>query len=521
MPLRPASRSIRPARLPAAPVVRGLAWAIAVSLGAAASTSSLATALGEDAPAATPTRSVIEQSRRWTADHLRAGAEPVRGTTHVVANCADSGPGSLRAIIDDLAVSGDEVDLSQLECSEISLETPLLIDQDSLTLRGAGRAPILNGLAAAPAGLIRHSGTGSLTLDSLTLAFGSKYQSNDSKYAGGGCVASAGDVLLDDTVAKYCTARHTGDGPATGGAISAEGDLSVKYSVVVGNEALVDGSGIARGGALYTRGGLTMKYSSVVGNEAHHATIDGASGQGGAVQANGGTFISRSTISGNHAANIGGLALFGDTSIRSSTISGNTSHSTTGTASSGANLFLYPGVGGSAYLSNVTITDNLNLTEECGGLYIGGDASASATLVSNIVSGNSGSGLSYDFHAPNVTISGDHNLVGWITDGLPPPDTIVEEYIPMLPLADNGGPTQTQAIGAGSWAFSRGIYNDQGEADPYTDQRGMAREVGDGVDIGAFESDALFIGRFDEPERVGAPIRALQARSHRAARVDT
>jgi hypothetical protein len=147
-------------------------------------------------------------------------------------------------------------------------------------------------------------------------------------------------------------------------------------------------------------------------------------------------------------------------------------------------------------------------------LYIGGDATVTTTVVSNIVSGNSGDGFSYDWFVPDATIEGDHNLVGWEAGGLPPPDTIVEEYIQMLPLDDNGGPTQTQVIGNGSWAFNEGIYNDQGKTDPYTDQRGEDREVGAGVDIGAFETDALFIGRFEEPLRTGSPIQALsQART--------
>lgn len=455
-------------------------------------------------------RAIIAQSQRWAADYLPSGANEPRGDALIVTNCDDDGPGSLRQIVDDVAVDGDTVDLSELTCSEITLESPLFVTQESLTLRGANRAPVINGVYAGNAGLIQHGGTGTLGIDSLTLAFGSKYQSSDSKYAGGGCVASSGDVVFQNSVAKYCQARHTGNGPATGGAIAADGNLTMKYSVVVSNDALVEGSGIARGGGVYAEGGLTMKYSTVAGNEAHNATIEAASGQGGGMQINGGAFIGRSTISGNEAANIGGLAVFGDSTIRSSTISGNTSHSTTGTVSSGSSAFLYPSAGGSVYLSNTTITNNVNETYENAGLFIGGDASVTVTAISNIVSGNSGDGASYDWFVPDATITGDHNLVGWDSGGLPPPDTIVEEYIDMLPLGDYGGATQTQPIGTGSWAFNRGIYNDQGKTDPHTDQRGENREVGAGVDIGAFETDALFIGRFEEPPRVGAPIVMLR-----------
>lgn len=522
MPLPPVIPSNRTPR--GAPLAGYLALAISLALAASALPATaagnltvqdeprIAERLG-DAEQQARNRAIIAQSQRWAAEHLPAARNEAHGSALVVANCNDNGPGSLRQIIDDVAVDGDTVDLTELTCSEISLESPLFVTQDSITLRGENRVPNINGVYAGNAGLIQHSGTGTLTIDSLTLAFGSKYQSNNSKYAGGGCVASSGDVLLQNSVAKYCEARHTGDGPATGGAIAADGDLSVKYSVVVSNNALVEGSGIARGGGLYAGGGMTMKYSTVADNAAHHATIDGSSGQGGALQVNTGAYIGRSTISGNDAASIGGLAIFGDTTIRSSTISGNTSHSTTGTAASGSNVFLYPSAAGSVYLSNTTITDNINETYATGGLYVGGDATVTASLVSNVVSGNSGQGLSHDFRVPAATVVGDHNLVGWIADGLPPPGTILEEAIQMLPLADNGGPTQTHAIGNGSWAFNQGIYNDQGKTDPYTDQRGENREVGAGVDIGAFETDALFIGRFEEPERVGTPLRPLsQAR---------
>ncbi len=51
------------------------------------------------------------------------------------------------------------------------------------------------------------------------------------------------------------------------------------------------------------------------------------------------------------------------------------------------------------------------------------------------------------------------------------------------PLADNGGPTLTHALGAGSPAIDAA---DAG-ACPATDQRGVARPQGAGCDVGAFE----------------------------------
>ena len=52
------------------------------------------------------------------------------------------------------------------------------------------------------------------------------------------------------------------------------------------------------------------------------------------------------------------------------------------------------------------------------------------------------------------------------------------------PLADNGGPTHTHALGEGSIAIDAAI----SEYAPETDQRGMTRSSYDeGHDIGAFE----------------------------------
>ena len=54
---------------------------------------------------------------------------------------------------------------------------------------------------------------------------------------------------------------------------------------------------------------------------------------------------------------------------------------------------------------------------------------------------------------------------------------------PLGALADNGGPTRTHALLAGSAAVNAGTSTGA----PATDQRGVTRPQGAGVDIGAFE----------------------------------
>jgi predicted outer membrane repeat protein len=63
-------------------------------------------------------------------------------------------------------------------------------------------------------------------------------------------------------------------------------------------------------------------------------------------------------------------------------------------------------------------------------------------------------------------------------------------YLNLQPLADNGGLTQTVALGYGSLAIDAG---DPAQGGPgHTDQRGVARPEGAGVDIGAFERSVFF-----------------------------
>jgi hypothetical protein len=75
-----------------------------------------------------------------------------------------------------------------------------------------------------------------------------------------------------------------------------------------------------------------------------------------------------------------------------------------------------------------------------------------------------------------------------------PPATLNADPM-LLPLADNGGPTQTHALGAASPALNAGA-NLTGLA---VDQRGFARVFGTAADIGSFEyaPDSIFTDGFE------------------------
>jgi hypothetical protein len=148
------------------------------------------------------------------------------------------------------------------------------------------------------------------------------------------------------------------------------------------------------------------------------------------------------------------------------------------------------------------------------GLAVGGgvfNASASVNALNTLFADNAASAAP-DF-AGNFT-SALNNVVGIGTgSNLAPafPDTngnlVGSSGAPINPqlgqLAQNGGPTETVALQAGSPAIDAG--NNSVTAAPFnlfTDQRGFAREVGPAVDIGAYED------QIDPPASI--PVTAVQ-----------
>ncbi len=91
------------------------------------------------------------------------------------------------------------------------------------------------------------------------------------------------------------------------------------------------------------------------------------------------------------------------------------------------------------------------------------------------------------------TVNSDNIRIAYciIRGGFDPSEGVVNNIIdkdPMLgPLADNGGPTKTMALGPGSPAIDAGTAVFTGIDIPGEDQRGVSRPRGSGYDIGAFE----------------------------------
>jgi hypothetical protein len=257
------------------------------------------------------------------------------------------------------------------------------------------------------------------------------------------------------------------------------------------------GSGIGtiasfRGGAIYNEGVLTLMNSTIGGNR---ASVDG-----GGIFNTGTLTLINSTVSQNIAVIFSGGGIFnsgGTATLINSTVSGNSIERRQG---SGAAIYNT----GTLNLLSVTITNNRTLTDNdvcncTGGIHNTG----TANLKNSIIAKNS---VAHSVNSPDfngVVSSASYTLIGesrtysisGITNGVDGNQvgTQTNPIDPRLvPLANNGGATQTHALMTDSPAVDKGS-----NFDLNTDQRGLIRPVdlfnypnatnGDGADIGAFE----------------------------------
>lgn len=231
--------------------------------------------------------------------------------------------------------------------------------------------------------------------------------------------------------------------PGLGGGIYATGELTITNSQITGNAA-------SSGGGIYMADSstLTLVGSTVAGNLAQTS----ATPQGGGIYG-------------------GGEALL---QLTNSTISGNIARPTGSTSAQGGGI--YGGNTAGIVLSNVTVAANQASANNGGGVYL--FSFGTRTFTNTIVAGNTGGECAGG--GANAPVS-HHNLV---TDGscaLTGPANLQGVAAQIGGLANNGGPTDTQALAATSPAVNAG------SGCTTTDQRGVGRPQGAACDIGAFE----------------------------------
>jgi predicted outer membrane repeat protein len=212
------------------------------------------------------------------------------------------------------------------------------------------------------------------------------------------------------------------------------------------------------GGGIANRGTLTIASSTVSGNRAN--------GAGGGIANVGTLTVTDSTISGNYSSQSGGGIEGGTVSLTNSTVSGNTAENKGGGFSSG----------GSIVLVSSTVVDNTS--PFISGIVTFNEGTLTAT--STIIEGDCATEKVVTSNAYNIESPGDTCGFDQPTDQV----NVSADDLEFGPLQDNGGPTETHALGEDSVAIDH-IPAVDCEVDE--DQRGIERPQGDACDVGAFE----------------------------------
>ncbi len=251
--------------------------------------------------------------------------------------------------------------------------------------------------------------------------------------------------------------------PGAGGILRLTSNAAI--TVEISDLSLVNGFASGNGGAIFGSGPFTTPPTQNL--ILRRLLIEGnSSGSGAGVRLfSVGLDMEDCTVS-NNESNFGGGGVsvrFGTTRVANSTFTGNRA-----SGSMGLTITEGPGI-----LVNNTITGNVSTTSGTGALFL---SLSTFTLSNNVVAGNVGGDCKFfDTHTTA------HNLAGDASCNFTGPGDL-QEVDPLLgPLADNGGPTDTHALLAGSPAINAG----DDTSCPPLDQRGEGRA---GVcDMGAYE----------------------------------
>ena len=336
---------------------------------------------------------------------------------------------------------------------------------------------------------------------------------------GGGAFYALGTTV---TVERTTFSRNRG---GNGGAIgNLQSRLTIDDSVFVGNQTNADTTGSAgNGGAIYVdgvnggqmvvrRSRFAANVAANLGGAIHTYLYQGGTGltiedstfrdnmsvrNGGAIfHMNGLLTITGSTFEGNTTVGQGGALWIRDsnpTLIRNSTFTENTA---TGRSANGTT-----GLGGAILLNanNQTTLDHVtvvgNHADWVGGGICGGTASDTLlrhSIVAHNTAANGGNPWNIQPNCASTLGDGGQNLQ------YPPVNpndgndrrcaagVVIADPL-LLPLASNGGPTQTIALSSASPALEGAV----GCPGPATDQRGLRRPQGAACEVGAYEAGRL------------------------------
>ncbi|HLK09779.1 MAG TPA: choice-of-anchor Q domain-containing protein [Candidatus Binatia bacterium] len=242
-------------------------------------------------------------------------------------------------------------------------------------------------------------------------------------------------------------------------------DILPDGAAVISGVTVQNGSADDGGGIRVTGGTLKLVESVVTGNQA-------ADVGGGVENALGVVALVRSTVAGNVAHNAGGgVDNTGTADLRNVTVSGNTADG------AGGGIFNL----GTTTLSNTTVAEN-TLT--------GVENQGQLVFFNSLLADNAGPDCQGTLTSRGFNLI--HDTTGCTFDGDTSGD-LIDMEAKLAPLQDDGGPTPTHALLAGSAAIDAANPAPPGSGDPAceaTDQRGVTRPQGPRCDIGAFEACA-------------------------------
>ncbi|MBK9092075.1 MAG: hypothetical protein IPM84_04725 [Anaerolineae bacterium] len=353
----------------------------------------------------------------------------------------------------------------------ITLSSTITVATDT-TVDGSGQNVIISGNHAVRVFTVNPEIA--LNLNMLTIANGRSVGD------GGGIQNDGGLVTISNSTLSSNTAAWSGGGISNYHPYR-HGTVTVSNSTFSGNSADNDGGGIANFGgtvmvsnsifsgnsALGSGGGIVSTSTLAVSN----STFSGNSASifGGGIYNTGEAIVSNSTFSANSADGGGGILNAYELTVSNSTFSGNSA------AGYGGAIFNFE----TAVLTNSTLSGNS--ADGGGGIF--NNVDSSLTLRNTVVA-NSPSGSNCYAYVSRPIVDGGGNLS--FGDNTCPG---ISGDPKLGPLQNNGGPTETMALGAGSAA--RDAANDATcAAAPVNnlDQRGVTRPQGAHCDIGAYEA---------------------------------
>jgi len=325
------------------------------------------------------------------------------------------------------------------------------------------RLAVINGTFAEGGSGVMNLGTLTLTnctVSDSTVSNESSLQLTNCSVSHGG-ISNTGTLTLTDSIVADGGGIHTNGGAVT-----------LVNSTVSGNASLLFGGGIWCYGTVT----LSLVDSTVSGNTAETG--------GGILFDSGTAMLVNSTVSGNHATiNVGGIGNnVGTMTLMNSTVSGNTA------IYEGGGI----GNGGTLRLLNSTVSGNTagSPGSAVHSIYDGSVVEATATLIHGDCGQWGGFDVTWVSNGYNVESPGNTCGLDDTTDRV----NVTTEALNLGPLADNGGPTQTHALGlmpesAAIDAIPEEECLDSNGNPLVADQRGQPRPETGGArcDVGAFE----------------------------------